>query len=346
MELKRKAGAEEEEKEIQRPLHNRQSLTEERGGFNCSAIVILADGSYCFEDQATFRDNRQIFVRRKICQDTGHMATVSVIIPTYTRWPMVGEAIDSVLAQGCKDIEIVVVDDGSEDDTAKQLSRYGTTMRLFSQPRRGVASARNLGARQSTAKYLSFLDSDDLWKSKKLEVQLHFMESHPEVEICQTEEIWIRNGMRVNPKKKHRKPSGDIFRASLDLCLISPSAVMMTRKLFERKGRFDESFPVCEDYDLWLRVAADTRVPLIPEALVIKRGGHQDQLSHSMWGLDRFRIRALSKVLKSGISDEKRAWALAALKRKVAVLSQGARKRGREREALNYEAICVEFMEN
>jgi len=126
------------------------------------------------------------------------------------------------------------------------------------------------------------------------------MEARPDVEICQTEELWVRNGQRVNPKLRHRKPSGDIFRASLKLCLVSPSAVMMTRRLFERVGGFDETFPVCEDFDLWLRIAVDTPVHLIPAPLLVKRGGHPDQLSRSTWGLDRFRVRAIKKLLDAG----------------------------------------------
>ena len=156
---------------------------------------------------------------------------VSIIIPTYDRWPMLCEAVESVRGQTCRDFELIVVDDGSEDGTSENLARYGPGLRLLRQRRGGAAAARNTGVRSSTGKYLAFLDSDDLWKAKKLETQVAFMESHPEVEICQTEEIWIRNGVKVNPKRKHLKPSGDIFRASLDLCLVSPSAVMMTREL-------------------------------------------------------------------------------------------------------------------
>jgi len=270
---------------------------------------------------------------------------VSVIIPMYNRWPMVGEAINSVLAQSYRGFELVVVDDGSEDGTAERiLTKYGSRIRLFSQPRRGVAAARNLGVGRSTGKYLAFLDSDDLWRPKKLEAQVAFMESHSEAAICQTEEIWIRNGVRVNPKKKHRKPSGDIFRASLDLCLVSPSAVMIARELFDRLGGFDESFPVCEDYDLWLRVTAELKVFLIPAPLVIKRGGHADQLSRSTWGLDRFRVRALRKILESGIQGERRSWVREALQSKVAVLAQGALKRGKEAEALGYKALITDFL--
>jgi glycosyltransferase involved in cell wall biosynthesis len=270
---------------------------------------------------------------------------ISVIIPTYNRWPMVGEALESVLRQSRRDFEIIVIDDGSTDDTTKELQKYGSHVRLVSQARAGVAAARNYGATLAAGRCLAFLDSDDLWRPKKLEVQTAFMSHRPEIQICQTEEIWLRNGMRINPKARHRKPSGDIFRQSLDLCLVSPSAVMMTRGLFEKVGRFDESLPVCEDYDLWLRIAAHHEVPLIPSALTVKRGGHSDQLSHSVWGMDRYRLRALQKLLRSNLSREKRAWTLDALKGKVSVLSHGARKRGKELEALAYEAIFIEFIQ-
>ena len=144
--------------------------------------------------------------------------------------------MDSVLAQTEYDYELIVVDDGSTDETPRRLRDYGARLTVLSQSRRGVAAARNLGASRAAGKYLAFLDSDDLWHPRKLQWQLAFMERNPDVQICQTEEIWLRNGVRVNPRNKHRKPSGDIFRASLELCLVSPSAVMMRRELFERVG--------------------------------------------------------------------------------------------------------------
>ena len=191
------------------------------------------------------------------------MYCVSVIIPTYNRWPMIGEAIESVLNQSYKDFEVVVVDDGSDDESLKELRKFGPKINVLVQARRGVAAARNLGVHHSHGAYLSFLDSDDLWKPRKLEIQVAFMGANSEVQICQTEEVWFRNGVRVNPRKRHQKPSGDIFGASLGLCLVSPSSVMMKRELYERVGGFDESFEVCEDYDLWLRIAVDTPVSLI-----------------------------------------------------------------------------------
>ncbi len=268
---------------------------------------------------------------------------VSVIIPTYNRWPMVGAAVASVLAQSYRDFELIVVDDGSTDGTSTELIQFGSQLRYFRQERSGVSAARNVGVRQSCGRLIAFLDSDDLWQPDKLKIQVHFMENSPEVQICQTDEVWFRHGVRVNPRIKHRKPSGDIFERSLDLCLVSPSAVMLTREVFDRSGGFDESLPVCEDYDLWLRIARDYPVPLIEQPLVVKHGGHTDQLSHSLWGMDRYRLIALQKLLRAGIAGAQRAAVLRVLHNKVAVLVQGARKRGKVADAERYLAILSEF---
>jgi glycosyltransferase involved in cell wall biosynthesis len=273
------------------------------------------------------------------------LPVVSVIIPTYNRWPMVAEAVESVLGQDYSFFEVIVVDDGSTDGTSERLKKYRSSVRVISQERSGVAAARNYGVRSARGRYLAFLDSDDLWLPQKLGVQALLMEQHREVQICQTEEIWMRRGAKVNPKAKHAKPSGDIFRRSLDLCLVSPSAVMMTMDLFNRVGRFDESFPVCEDYDLWLRIAKDHAIPLIPEPLVVKRGGHADQLSHSIWGMDRYRVQSLRNLLRNGLVGEQRKWTLETLHRKILILSHGARKRGKRDEAAAYEAILSEFLQ-
>jgi GT2 family glycosyltransferase len=197
--------------------------------------------------------------------------------------------------------------------------------------------------RAARGQYLAFLDSDDLWLTQKLAIQTAFMESHSECRICQTDEIWVRNGVRANPRLIHQKPAGDIFLRSLELCLVSPSAVMMTRKLFDAMGGFDEALPVCEDYDLWLRIAVDHQVALIAKPLVVKRGGHADQLSRAMWGMDRYRVASLRKLLRSGIRGERRAAAIATLRRKASILAQGARKRGKMQEAREYEAYLREF---
>jgi glycosyltransferase involved in cell wall biosynthesis len=262
--------------------------------------------------------------------------TVTVIIPTYNRRKMVQEAIHSVLQQKYRDFELIVIDDGSTDGTAEAIRDLPGVRYLF-QSNQGVSAARNRGVREGRGELVAFLDSDDLWLPQKLEVQVAFMRVHPEVQICQTDEIWLRNGVRVNPRNKHRKPSGDIFARSLELCLVSPSAVMMRRDFFARMGGFDEALPPCEDYDLWLRVAAEEPVPLIQKPLITKRGGHPDQLSRCFWGMDRFRVAALGKLLASGsLTAEKQSLAVRALAKKCTILAQGARKRGKREEAERY----------
>jgi glycosyltransferase involved in cell wall biosynthesis len=258
------------------------------------------------------------------------MPNVSVIIPTHNRRDFVREAIASVLAQTYQDFELIVVDDGSTDDTS-EIVREFPGIRYIVQENRGVSAARNRGVSHSSGGMLAFLDSDDLWQPRKLEAQIGFFAARPEARICQTEEIWLRNGVRVNPRNKHKKPTGDIFARSLHLCLVSPSAVMMRRELFECMGGFDESLPACEDYELWLRITAIEPVHLIETPLAIKRGGHVDQLSHRFWGMDRFRVAALCKLLASDVlTPEQRRQAEEVLLAKCRILAQGARKRGRD----------------
>jgi glycosyltransferase involved in cell wall biosynthesis len=270
------------------------------------------------------------------------MPAVSVIIPTYNRAWALKRAIDSVLAQDFHDFEIVVVDDGSIDNTPEILQSYPQIC-VVRQDRRGVSAARNAGIARVVGHLITFLDSDDLWLPGKLSAQVDFFNSRPDALICQTEEIWIRNGNHVNPKKRHKKYSGMIFEQSLELCIVSPSAVMMRRCLFDKIGAFDETFPICEDYDLWLRTSCRFPVYLIETPLVIKYGGHADQLS-KRWGADRFRIKALKKILESDLlnSSQYRA-TVAALRNKCAIYASGCLKRGRINEANHYMRLSDKF---
>jgi glycosyltransferase involved in cell wall biosynthesis len=266
------------------------------------------------------------------------MPKVSVIIPTYNRSGFLEEAVESVFSQDFKDFELIVVDDGSSDDTRDMIGRYSERLIYIYQERQGVSCARNKGIRFSSGEYIAFLDSDDKWLEKKLSFQLEFFMLNPHALICHTEEIWIRRGIRVNPMKKHKKCSGMIYERVLPLCIISPSSVMIKRELFfNRLGFFDESFPVCEDYEMWLRIAARYPIYLIEKPLVIKRGGHQDQLSKEFTGLDRFRIKALVKIIESGIlSKEQYVASLEELKRKCEIFGNGCLKRGKIQEAERY----------
>ncbi len=268
---------------------------------------------------------------------------VSVIIPTYNRAWILREAIDSVLAQDFKDFELIVVDDGSTDDTGEILEAYKQDLVVIRQPNRGVSAARNRGIDAAAGRLLAFLDSDDLWLPRKLSTQLEFFNSNPDAVISQTEEIWIRNGVRVNPKIRHHKFSGMIFERSLTLCLVSPSAVMMKRALFEEVGLFDEDLPACEDYDLWLRISWRYPVHLIETPLIIKRGGHADQLSKAH-SLDKFRIKALQRVIESGnLDSDARQAAVRTLQDKCAVYAGGCRKRGKDAEAQHYEDLSNRY---
>jgi glycosyltransferase involved in cell wall biosynthesis len=259
---------------------------------------------------------------------------LSVVIPTYNRSGMVREAVASVLAQTQPAGEVIVVDDGSTDDTAAVLESFRSAIHLISQPHRGVSAARNTGIRAAAGEWLAFLDSDDLWLPQKLRVQLDFFGEHRECRICQTEEIWLRNDRTLNPKKYHKKPRGHCFPELLERCLISPSAVIIHREVFVEVGLFDESLPVCEDYDLWLRIGYRYPIGLIEEPLTIKCGGHADQLSNSIPGFDRYRIQALANLLqKERLSSSQRELALQALGRKCRIYGEGCRKRDRFEEA-------------
>lgn len=268
---------------------------------------------------------------------------VSVIIPTYNRGWTIGEAVDSVLAQDYRDFELIVVDDGSADNTSQVLDAYRGTIKVFRQENKGVSAARNRGIAEASGRFIAFLDSDDLWLPQKLSTQVEFFNTTPDALICQTEEVWIRSGVRVNPKKRHKKPSGMIFEPSLALCLVSPSAVMIRRSLLEIVGNFDETLPLCEDYDLWLRISCRFPVYRIDTPLIIKRGGHEDQLSAS-FGLDRFRIKAIKKIIKSGfLSKRQYAAAVKTLKEKCNIYAAGCRKRGRIDEADYYISLSSRF---
>jgi glycosyltransferase involved in cell wall biosynthesis len=239
---------------------------------------------------------------------------VSVIIPTYNRAWIIKESVDSVFSQDFNDFELIVIDDGSTDNTLEILNSYGEDIIVIHQRNQGVSSARNRGLMEASGSLIAFLDSDDLWLPGKLSLQVDFFNSNPTALICQTEEIWMRNNVRINPKKRHKKPAGIIFEPSLALCLVSPSAVMIRRSLFDDVGLFDETLPACEDYDLWLRISCKYPVCLIDIPLIIKRGGHDDQLSQA---------------------------AVKTLKEKCAIYAAGCRKRGRVEEATYYEELAL-----
>lgn len=253
---------------------------------------------------------------------------ISVIIPSWNRADQLAAALDSVYAQTLGSHEVIVVDDGSTDTTRQRVTGHYPQVRYIYQHNKGVSSARNTGISAASGDWIALLDSDDRWQPGKLEHQQQALAANPGYRLCHSDETWIRNGKRVNPMKKHAKVGGHIYLQCLPLCVISPSAVMIHRELFEAVGLFDETLPACEDYDLWLRICAVYPVLYVDQPLVIKVGGHEDQLSRRYWGMDRFRIQALEKMLAAGcLGDQDHAVTLKTLHEKIAIMLQGAVKR-------------------
>ena len=258
-----------------------------------------------------------------------NIGNISVVIPTYNRRQTIGRSIDSILNQTLFPSEIIVVDDGSTDGTSDYIQSNFPSIRLLQQPNKGVSSARNMGIRSSNSDWVALLDSDDEWFPKKLEKQVMALSQNLDIKFCHTEEIWIRNGVRVNQMKKHQKYGGHIFNKCLDMCRISPSSVLFHRSILDDVGYFDKDQKVCEDYDLWLRITAKYLVLYIDESLIKKYGGHEDQLSKVKDGIESHRIKVLEKLIMQKFTSVQKNAMLKMLIEKLTIFSIGAQKRGK-----------------
>lgn len=251
---------------------------------------------------------------------------IDIILPTFNRSHLIERAIHSVLAQSFQGFNLYVINDGSTDETDSILQKYSQhpQIHLLKQENKGVSAARNLGIKHSQAEWIAFLDSDDEWLPGKLEEQNAFIAQHPHIRFVHSNEIWIRNGVRVNAKKKFDKSNHDIFKRSLETCLISPSTVMMKRELCMEHDCFDETFVICEDYDLWLKVLAREEVGFISEDLIKKHGGHEDQLSTRYQAMDFWRIKALVNLYtKAKLTDDQKILVHDQIKSKSSLLKGG-----------------------
>jgi glycosyltransferase involved in cell wall biosynthesis len=280
-------------------------------------------------------------------RSTGRTTRITTIIPTFDRLPLLREAVSSVLAQHYHPLELIVADDGSTDGTAGYVQSLNNTenLRYLQIPHCGMpGKVRNAGARLVTGEYIAFLDSDDLWMPEKLARQIAFFEQNPEIQICHTREIWQRGEKIVSQAGQRHRRFGNIFGDSLKKCIIGPSTVMMRRELFEEFGGFREDLEIAEDYELWLRITASYLVGYIDEPLVIKRGGHADQLSEKHGQIEIFRIRALLSNLEEGtFQGEQRALAVRELVRKCRIYARGCEKRGKDAEARRYREIARRY---
>lgn len=257
------------------------------------------------------------------------LETVSVVIPTLNRCLLLKRAIDSVLNQSVSPNEVIVIDNGSSDETINMISTNYPDIIFLTEEKIGVSASRNQGIKKSNSEWVAFLDSDDVWEPFKLEKQLTFNNRFKtNFRFIHTNETWIRNGKFLNQMKKHEKSGGDLFKNCLKLCCISPSSSMIKKEVFKDYGFFDEELQVCEDYDMWVRITAKENVGYLTEPLVIKYGGHSDQLSKKYWGMDRFRIKSLEKNINSNwFSKDQNKYAYETLIKKLQIVLSGAKNR-------------------
>ncbi len=254
---------------------------------------------------------------------------ISVVIPTLNRINTLQRALDSVINQTYKPAEIIVVDNGSSDGTLKFLREQYPKITILTENKIGVSSARNKGIKKSINQWIALLDSDDAWHPRKLEIQTSMLDSAlKEYNLIHTDEVWFRNNKHINQMKKHKKQGGYIFERCLSLCCISPSSVMFKKNILDKVGLFDESLPVCEDYDMWLKICSSEEVLFAQDKLTYKYGGHKDQLSKSYWGMDRFRIKSIENIIKNfDLTYKQKKQAKKELIKKLKIIINGAFKR-------------------
>ena len=254
---------------------------------------------------------------------------ISVVIPTLNRMNTLQRALDSVINQTYKPAEIIVVDNGSSDGTLKFLREQYPKITILTENKIGVSSARNKGIKKSINQWIALLDSDDAWHPRKLEIQTSMLDSAlKEYNLIHTDEVWFRNNKHINQMKKHKKQGGYIFERCLSLCCISPSSVLFKKNILDKVGLFDESLPVCEDYDMWLKICSSEEVLFAQDKLTYKYGGHKDQLSKSYWGMDRFRIKSIENIIKNfDLTYKQKKQAKKELIKKLKIIINGAFKR-------------------
>ena len=272
---------------------------------------------------------------------------ISVVIPTLNRINTLQRALDSVINQTYKPAEIIVVDNGSSDGTLKFLREQYPKITTLTENKVGVSSARNKGIKKSINQWIALLDSDDAWHPRKLEVQTSMLDSAlKEYSLIHTDEVWFRNNKHINQMKKHKKQGGYIFERCLSLCCISPSSVLFKKNILDKVGLFDESLPVCEDYDMWLKICSSEEVLFAQDKLTYKYGGHKDQLSKSYWGMDRFRIKSIENIIKNfDLTNKQKKQAKKELIKKLKIIINGAFKRN-NLSIVNKFSTKLEYWDN
>lgn len=271
----------------------------------------------------------------------------SIVIPVFNREKTLARAILSVLNQSFKDFELIIVLDGPTDNTEDIANDFLSDSRVNIvklDSNHGVSFARNKGIEIARSSWICFLDSDDEWLLDKLQKQYDYIQEHPETVLLHGDEIWIRDGVRVNQMKKHKKGGGDQFIASLKLCLISPSCVCLRKKLLSEFNGFQEDYIVCEDYDLWLKICAHYEIDFIDDFLIKKYGGHEDQLSRKYHSMDYYRIKSIDHCLKKfDLTEIQKESAIKILTKKCKILLKGYIKHQNMKNYGEIENILAQY---
>lgn len=267
---------------------------------------------------------------------------VDVVIPAYERVALLTEAIESVLAQSYSDLRLIVVDDASPEPLQDKLSIREARLQFVRLNKNlGPAGARNAGVAGGESPLIAFLDSDDLWLETKLAKQVAQFAADSALQWTHCNEVWYRNGEVVLQRSEHRKQGGVFLERAFDRCLIANSAVVFRRSFYERHGGFNPHFPICSDFELWLRMLADAPIGFLEEALVKKRAGDWPQVS-STPETDRYRVLALHRFYRekrhSSLTDQQRDVLLAEAEKKCQILIKGAKKYNKPAREKRYQA--------
>ena len=250
------------------------------------------------------------------------MPEVSVIIPAYNSARYVTDAVDSVLAQTFKDFEVLVIDDGSTDDTESVMRRYGSQVRYIRQQNGGVSVARNRGIRESRGRYVAFLDADDTWYAHKLERQLAAIEKQADYRVCYSAFTVVDSDlMPLGITRSDRSASALDDLLTRGNVVGSICTVICERSLLTEAGDFDSALSQCADWDMWVRLAAITDFLYLDEPLVTYRQ-HNSNMSRSAPLLEHDSLLVLKKGFgRENLPASLRARRRAALARNYMVLA-------------------------
>lgn len=256
------------------------------------------------------------------------MDDVSVIIPVYNRDYSLRDAVESVLIQTYKPSEIIIIDDGSFFQAKDILKNYKNNIKIIRHEKnKGVSASRNTGILASSSKYIAFLDSDDIFLPEKLELQINFMKEN-NYQISHTNEFWYKKDRFINQNKKSKRYGGKILDKILDKCRVSPSSLIVERKVFEKSGLFDETLDVCEDYEISLRFALHYEIGYLDKNLIIKRAIEENSLSAAINHIEHIRYNILKNFYKKyedRFNREEKEALLCELQRKNSIIKENFR---------------------